>query len=321
MTDNSVDVRIDDIDLNFTLYSCSWPLLFDPLINSIRRVGLLKPITLVQKQEKYVVASGLRRAHAAKILGLGRLKCRILEPAPKDSALFFMNLEENLAGRPLNFFEKARAVKRIVEDLDHVDKKSIDTYLSILDVKNNEAVIQQTSMLDRLDSRVKTFLHDRGLTERFAQSFINLPTEDSLELVKVADQMKLTAGQIREVIELGKEISKRDNAPFCNLLRTMMPAPEDDADEKHRPRDMFISQLRDKRFPEFSKMRSKMDKSLSRINGSAGIRISAPQNFEGDRFTAALSFRNGEELESLIKTLLDYAVSDDLAKSVELLDI
>lgn len=319
MSSSFEPVKFEWIDLNNDLFTCSWPLLSKPLMDSIRRVGLLKPVTLVQKGERYVVASGLRRALAVKKLGQKQIQCRVLSgAAPKDAALFFMNLEENLSTRSFNFFEKVRLVKRIMKDLDLVDEGSRKSYFSMLGIK--ESALDQMLAMDALAPEIKDFLLKREGAERFARMFLSVSPSDGLCVKDAANDLNLTASQLKEVFDLGKEISQRDSIPLTDLIRSLLQGLEEESEDSKRKRSSFMSRIRKSRFPEYSEMKSAMEGLLSKINGQSNLTIQPPQSFESDVFSAAISFCNKDELIQGASKLLDFAKSDDFEQAMRLLE-
>ncbi len=309
------------LDLGMDLFSCSYPRVFKPLEESMTRTGLLKPISVIKKGDRLVVASGMRRAVAARNLGISAVDCMMIEkPVPSDTRLFFMNLEDNIASRQLNVFEKALAVKRICHDLGSVEDADRDAYLRLLGLSPEREEVRRMMALDGLDMKVKGFVLERSLPERFALVFTSLPTADAVSLVDVAARMRLTAGQIRETAMLGKEISGRDKTAFQDVIRSQVVQPDSVRGKGPDVRSVFLESLRRKRYPDYSEAKNEVERCLDVINGVAGIRITPPPYMEGDEFSARVTFKCAGDLESRARTLLDYAGSKEISRVFNLLD-
>ena len=319
-------MKVEDLYLEDDLFSCSWPPRSERLEASIRRVGLLRPVDVVDRDGRWVVAAGLRRARAARALGLRKIRVRRLDPPrPQDAALFFMNLEDNLGERSLNYFERARALKRMEQDLNIPDPTAKTLYRGLLDIPEGDEAERLFLAADALPDAVKNLLHGRDWGERFARIFSELPADEAGGLAQTAEALRLTASQVRETAEWGREAAAKEETSFLELLTRLREAsgnPDQESGPKSgaRPRDVFMIRLRGLRFPESSRVRDALDETLLRVNGNPGLHVAPPPHLESDRFAATLNFRDGDELALRVRSLLDFAGSGELARAVELLE-
>ena len=75
------------------------------LAESIRRHGILQPLTVRRTATGWELVAGERRLRAAKLAGLSRVPCLETEADDRRSAL--LALVENLQRRDLHYFEEA----------------------------------------------------------------------------------------------------------------------------------------------------------------------------------------------------------------------
>lgn len=100
------------------LLSCAQPRQqFDPialqsLSDSIRQNGVLQPLTVRKTSEGYVLISGERRLRAAKMAGLNKVPCMVVNAGETTAAV--MALVENLQRQDLHFLEEANAIHRLL---------------------------------------------------------------------------------------------------------------------------------------------------------------------------------------------------------------
>ena len=78
------------------------------LSSSIRRHGILQPLTVRRCGEEWELVAGERRLRAARMAGLETVPCIEAEVDEEESAL--LALIENLQRRDLHYFEEAEAV-------------------------------------------------------------------------------------------------------------------------------------------------------------------------------------------------------------------
>jgi ParB-like chromosome segregation protein Spo0J len=314
-------VRLEDVDLSADLFSCSYPTLHEPLIESVKRLGVLRPVCLVSRGRRWVVAAGLRRALAAHHLGLTHLPCRLhTEPAPSNFTLFLENLEDNLSNRALSFLEKAGAVRRLEQDLDgEIKQEEKRRVYGWLGIPGKAEGIRRYLALDGLDHEIKSFIGTRKLPEQFATLFLDLSPRAARGLIELAKRWHFTASQLREIITLGGEIAMREEMNLQAVLERLEAGLGERGEKSGRAREAFMDLLKKERFPEFSKTKSRIDAHLASFQGMAGIQLSLPPYLEGDAFSARISFRSCAELESRAKALLKYAAHPGLSKAMDLL--
>ena len=82
------------------------------LSDSIRRYGILQPLTVRRTDEGYELIAGERRLRAAKIAGLREVPCLLARSSEEESAL--LALIENLQRRDLHYLEEAAAIARLI---------------------------------------------------------------------------------------------------------------------------------------------------------------------------------------------------------------
>ena len=82
------------------------------LSDSIRRYGILQPLTVRRTDEGYELIAGERRLRAAKLAGLRAVPCLLARSSEEESAL--LALIENLQRRDLHYLEEAAAIARLL---------------------------------------------------------------------------------------------------------------------------------------------------------------------------------------------------------------
>ncbi len=83
----------------------------DELIASIKEQGIIEPVIVRAKGEKYEIIAGERRVKAAKEAGLKEVPCIEMEVA--DDKALELSLVENIQRKDLSPFEEAFALKKL----------------------------------------------------------------------------------------------------------------------------------------------------------------------------------------------------------------
>ena len=151
---------------------------FDPdaleeLAESIRQNGVLQPL-LVRRSENgtYELIAGERRLRAARIVGVRRLPCIVMDVSDERSAVFA--LLENVQRQDLGFFEEAEALSRIMLQYD-LTQEDVAARLG-----KAPSTISNKLRLLRLPEDVRREIMRMDLTERHARALLRLSTTDAM---------------------------------------------------------------------------------------------------------------------------------------------
>lgn len=136
------------------------------LARSIRRYGILQPLTVRRRMERYELVSGERRLRAAKMAGLCEVPCIVLPVNMEESGV--LALVENLQRENLSFLEEAEGIARLVE-LYGLSQEEAARRLG----RSPSAVANKLRLL-RLPSDVLEKLCTAGLTERHGRALLRL---------------------------------------------------------------------------------------------------------------------------------------------------
>jgi ParB family transcriptional regulator, chromosome partitioning protein len=90
------------------------------LANSIRDVGLLQPVAVIRRGEKFEVIHGHRRLLATRIVGLPRISCLVVDQ-DSDDEVIAARLHENIFRRDISPVEEAALYAELFEKLLDVD--------------------------------------------------------------------------------------------------------------------------------------------------------------------------------------------------------
>jgi ParB family chromosome partitioning protein len=86
------------------------------LAESIREKGVIQPILVRKKGERYQILVGERRYRAAKIAGMDEIPAIVVDASDRDA--LELALVENVQREDLNSMEEARAYERLIREFD-----------------------------------------------------------------------------------------------------------------------------------------------------------------------------------------------------------
>lgn len=164
------------------------------LADSIRRYGLIQPLTVRHTDNTYELIAGERRLRACKLLGYLQVPCVIHETNGRVSAE--IALIENLMRDSLNMFEQARAFNRLI--VEHgLTQDEIAKNLSM----SQSAVANKLRLL-KLSQSEQDFIIENLLTERHARALLRLSDhEDRKRVLEYIAAHKLTVSATDQYID------------------------------------------------------------------------------------------------------------------------
>lgn len=170
---------------------------------SIKQYGVIQPIIVMPKDEYYQIIAGERRWRAAKKAGLTEMPCLVRTKTEQENRE--IALIENIQRENLNPIEKARGLRRLLDDYGLTQQELADKLgMSRSGLTNNVRILN-------LDPRVIDLVLEHNFSERQCR-----------ELMKVQDpdkQLKLAQGivengdkydELARKINNDKQLPKRD---------------------------------------------------------------------------------------------------------------
>ncbi|HIQ87736.1 MAG TPA: ParB/RepB/Spo0J family partition protein [Candidatus Scatomorpha gallistercoris] len=139
------------------------------LSQSIAEYGVISPLTVRLHYGRYELVSGERRLRAARMAGLKKVPCIILDVDMEESGL--LALVENLQRQDLDFLEEARGIENLMR-LYGLSQEECARRLG----RSQSAVANKLRLL-RLPGDVLDSLREHGLTERHGRALLRLPDD------------------------------------------------------------------------------------------------------------------------------------------------
>ena len=140
------------------------------LSDSIRRHGILQPLSVRRTEGCYELISGERRLRAAEMAGLTDVPCILMQMTDQESSMAAM--VENLQRQDLDFVEEAMGISRLMTQF-HMSQEQTARLLG----KSQSAVANKLRLL-RHSMPVLDALREGKLTERHGRALLKLGSEE-----------------------------------------------------------------------------------------------------------------------------------------------
>ncbi|HHU22174.1 MAG TPA: ParB/RepB/Spo0J family partition protein [Clostridiales bacterium] len=185
------------------------------LADSIRQFGIINPLSVRLRGDRYELIAGERRLRAAKLAGLREVPCIIMDVNMEESSL--LALVENLQRRDLDFIEEAEGISQLIR-IFGMSQEEVARRLG----KSQSAVANKLRLL-KLPADVLERLRDAGLGERHGRALLRL---------KGAEEQRAA---LNYIIEHGLNVAATES-----YIDSLLAAPEPIEGRKSNQKTMFV---------------------------------------------------------------------------------
>ena len=196
------------------------------LAESIKTYGIINPILVRKKEDKYEIIAGERRFRASKQIGLKEIPVIIKNADEQQMAE--LALIENLERQSLSPIEEAKSYEEIMRIGNHTQEN-----LAKKIGKSQGAIANKIRLLS-LPEEIQDALANKKISERHARSLLNVKNEDKqIELLNRIIIEKLTVKETEEIInseekEIDEDEIKQAISDIIKSLNIKEEEKEDD---------------------------------------------------------------------------------------------
>ena len=215
------EINIDDVVVSDERL---WKLKEDEvstLKKSIKEIGLITPIAVQERGNKYLLIGGEHRYTACKQLGFKTIPCNIIpreydNDEDEDARLILMEVDENLVRRTADFIEESFLLNRRKIAYEKLNPNCTGEDKRVYNVKNRNSKFD--TQMSASQANIKTFMDDTkektGMATRTIASRLRvgeLISEDSKDLIKdnnvnITTLNSIVVGKDKEDVKKASEI-------------------------------------------------------------------------------------------------------------------
>ena len=166
----------------------------DELAESIRRHGILQPLSVRRVGNNYELIAGERRLRAGIAAGLTEVPCILMQMSPQESAT--AALVENLQRKDLDYIEEAQGIDTLLRQWN-MSQEQVAKLLG----KSQSGVANKLRLLQH-SQKVLQALRETGLSERHARALLKLPTDvQKMQAISVIARQNMNVARAEQYIE------------------------------------------------------------------------------------------------------------------------
>jgi len=211
---HSSENELDKVDVNLLYPSPLQPRkdfdeeALNSLVDSIREKGVLQPLLVRKKGDKYEIIAGERRYRASKIAGVRELP--VIVKDIDDKEVLEVALIENLIRENLSAIEEAEGFDRLIKEFSHTQEA-----LSQVIGKSRSQIANTLRLLSLPDS-IKNMVRENKLSAGHARALVGVENADDL-----AEKIVKEGLNVRQTEKL---VAKQKNAkPSAKIAKTKSP--------------------------------------------------------------------------------------------------
>jgi ParB family chromosome partitioning protein len=174
------------------------------LSDSIAFHGILQPIVVRKKGDRYEIIAGERRWKAAKLANLGMVPIHVVDCA--DSDLLALSLIENIQRDDLNPIEEAEAIQQLITDCA-CTQEELGTILG-----KSRSHISNMLRLLYLPNEIQDLVRIGRLTAGHAKCLVGI--ENAVAVAQLVIDRMLNVRQLENMLKINRaSIDKANEAP------------------------------------------------------------------------------------------------------------
>lgn len=164
------------------------------LVNSIRVHGVITPIIVVKKDDRYMIIAGERRWRAARKAGLLTIPAIVRNYTPKQ--IKEISLIENLQREDLNPIETATAIKQLMDECNYTQEEVAER------IGKSRSAVTNTLGLLTLAPAVMDLVANGRLSAGHAKVLTSIDDkEEQLKLALKGADGKMTVRKFEEMVK------------------------------------------------------------------------------------------------------------------------
>ena len=215
------EIPLDEISFENEAFRISEELESAPVLTSIREVGQLNPVILLDLHPQIAIVCGFRRIHALKCLGKRGVLARILSYESCDTAAaFLVALWDNLSHRQLSPLEKARALGKLRGMCGIDDESLIRQYLPAMGLASNDNVLRNHLLLNELHPDLRHCLAEGKLTQSSVEFLAEKPVQVQAGIASLMNGIRWSASLQKKILSLLDELHATTGSPFDAPLKS-----------------------------------------------------------------------------------------------------
>jgi ParB-like chromosome segregation protein Spo0J len=201
------NIELENIDFSDETFRISENLELAPLFESLREVGQLNPVILLERNSRYITVCGFRRLHALLRTGAVSALARIVPGKNSSPAeLFRLALWDNLSHRELDPLEKARILFKLKNAFGMAEEEIVRVYLPLLGLASHERILRGYIRLNEIHPELRICLVDGRMTLSSLEAIAQWQRNAQNRMAALMSRIRLSASLQRKLFDVMEDL-------------------------------------------------------------------------------------------------------------------
>ncbi len=279
-----------------------------PLIDSITRVGVLHPPTLIEQEyNTFDIVSGRQRLECLDTYcRQSQCYCLILPESSSSQQILQHLLEDQTSTAPLSLVEQAFFLKLCLQLVDK--EEVVDIFFPLMGLQPNFSILQGRLQVVELGRSILKAIHFGIISDKILYEFLKLQPADQRLIKDLFTYLQMGGNKQRRFLSLCKDHMM--NA--CKTLQTLLAEEElqhvINHSEMNSPQkcNQLLNILQNRCFPLHSSAMEKFRQEIMRLHLPKNCDLSHSPAFEKDEVHLSIRFDNFASCKKIIPSLLQH---------------
>lgn len=315
------EISIEEIDFENETFRITEEVISDPLIASMREIGQLNPVVLLEENLRYRLVCGFRRLHALRRLKISKVLARVLEDtSPYAPEVFDLALWDNISHRDLGPLEKARVLFKLKNAFGVSDQVLIQVYLPRIGLKPHAQILKTHMMLHESHPDFRRYFKEGRLTQASLEYLSTLPGPSRETIVSLMAKIRMSASSQRKFFGLLDDLSAMTGTePGNSLQDPQIQGVLNDARLSPSERgEKAYAILYRFRYPRVSQAEERFTERKRSLKLPGSVRITADPYFETSDLHVTFSARDAERFRKLATDIFEASRKPELDRLFEI---
>ena len=201
-------IQLEEIDIDDETYRISEDLDSESVLESLKEIGQLNPVILLDQVPLKIIVCGFRRMRALRKLNKSLVLAKILsEDSHNKLSRFELSLWDNLSHRQLDSLEKARLLYKLRNVCNISEDTLVETYLPLLGLAPRESILKLYIKLEEIHPALRGCLIEEQLTLSSVDRIASMPYPVQNRISVLMGRIRLSASLQRKVLDILEELS------------------------------------------------------------------------------------------------------------------
>jgi hypothetical protein len=171
------------------------------------------------------------------------------------------------------------------------------------------------------ENLLNSYIDEKRVVDSDARYLTQVSEFFSVELTELITNLSPSTNALKSLLVLIEEISKKESISMSEVYSSLTLS--ETVNSVDIPRKDKIKRIREvlekRRYPERSRLEDLVKKNLVSASKNYNLKVSLPEEFEGDRLIVKISGRSPEDFKLAAKKLLEFSDSEELGNLYSIL--